>query len=346
MSRLLLISIIVLSCHDLFGQDCSQKLEEARRAYFNGGFDLVLSLLTTDCIQESLEGEAKTDAFRLVIQSHLMLGQDSLADAYTNQLLQIAPLYKVRSTDISRFKRLVESYQIKTRFKVGIGMGISFPDFKIMQYQSYASQVEEPERYDPLVGFTGGINIEVPVYKSISLASGVFYQSFAYTQSEIILDYQKVSVKEKFKYLTFPIALKWKVDKWKIKPFVSAGFNFHRLINSKADISLFTLPQDSPVPYTGIPQQIDGYDISQQRKDWTTNYLFGAGVAKSFGLNELEIALNYEHGKNNLVEEKNRYTDPVPYRKYSYVSDDFKMNQIRIMVSFTHSLVKAKKLGK
>lgn len=328
----------------LIGQDCVQNLDEARRSYFNGEFQSVLQSLNKDCLNNGLSGSEKTDALRLIIQSHLMVNNDSLANIYTKDLYQHDPMYESRSTDIAEFRRLVKSFDVKTRFKIGLSIGVNFPQFKIMQYQSYASKVDEPENYESDAGLSTGLNIEVPVYKAVSIMSGVLYQTFTYFQSEIILDYQEVSVREKLKYFTFPMALKWKIEKWKLKPFVTAGFNFHRLIKSTADISLLTLSQDSPVPYTGIPQLVNGYDISLQRKNWTTNYLFGGGIAKSFGLNEFELAVYYEHGKNNLVEVHNRYADPIPYRTYSYVSDDFKMNHVSIMVSFTHSFVKPKKI--
>lgn len=343
-----LIILIMSSCLSLSvsAQDCTQNLEEARRAYFNGSFERVIQLLSGECIGNRLQGTEKTDALRLMIQSNLLIDQDSLADQLTFKLFQHDPLYTSRSTDLLEFQTVQKNYYIKTRFNLGLIAGVNFPQFEILEYRSYASVTNETKGYEPIAGFLAGAVIETPIYKSIYASSGLIYQSFGYQQREDILNYQQVTIKEKLHYLMIPFQLKWKVNKWSINPFISGGINIHRLIKSTADLSLLALPTEFPTAFIGVPEIVSGYDISTQRKEWTLNCSFGVGVSKSLGMTHLEIGVFYDYGLNNLVEVDNRYSDENLYKTYSYVADDFKMDNLRFSIGVSRSFVKPKKLTK
>ena len=70
---LLIFPLVIWFQIDLRGQDqvgCSQLLVDAREAYAAGMVELVPDLLLP-CIESGLSGEAKTEAYKLVITSYL-----------------------------------------------------------------------------------------------------------------------------------------------------------------------------------------------------------------------------------------------------------------------------------
>jgi len=59
----------------------------------------------------------------------------------------------------------------------------------------------------------------------------------------------------------------------------------------------------------------------------------------------LQVAVQYEYGLNNLANPSQRYADPVLLNTYAYVSDDFKMNQFRFTVGIVRTFAYPKKIN-
>lgn len=322
-----------------YGQDCSSNLEDARRAYYNGNFSVVTEMITP-CLEHELYNDAEMlAALELLTRANLMEGKDDQADAYMFRLLQHHPTYQVGSSDLVQFTELVHSYVNRTRFQAGVLLGFNRPHFSIMQYHSYASQAIQASDYPVSTGFAGGLAGEAAITNSFFFGLQMLYQSVHFEQRETIPEYMEMIAVERISSIRVPFYLKHQFTGWRIQPFIMAGVSPDLLVASVADISLLPIASAYPRAFTGTPRSVDNYDLSDQRRRLTLNYFAGGGVRIPFGLSAIELSLHYEYGYHNLVKEEMRYADQELTSSYSYVPDDFKMDQFRFMIGWVRSFV-------
>jgi len=136
MRKILIVFISLLLCFSIKGkaQSCSQNLEDAKPAYYNGQWREVVSKL--DGCLTSLSKPEQIEAYKLLVDTQLVFGESDEADKFMKQFLQINPYYEVRESDLAELKELYNSFQIKTRYGLGVSVGVLQPDYVIMRYQS------------------------------------------------------------------------------------------------------------------------------------------------------------------------------------------------------------------
>lgn len=340
-----LLVLLLLATTPALAQDCGQNLEDSRRAFYDGRFDQVITLLEP-CHTRFESVADKTASLELLTKASLMLNETDKAETYMKALLTTNPLFTVREGDLIVFKRLFEQFEIRTRYTLGFEAGFNQPQFQVLQYNSYAGISDQSGGYTASPGLSLGLSYEYAINKNIFAGAKLLYQQHGYTMSETLLDYQRLTVNERLSYLDVPIQVIYQVNKWKKwKPFISAGMSFHLLMSSNARIDLFSIDQNLPIQINPNAYSTDRYDLSNQRKGFAANYVFGAGVRKPMGLWSVQVAVNYEYGLNNLANPANRYADPVLLNTYSYVSDDFKMNQLRFTVGLVRTFSYPKKIN-
>lgn len=97
-----------LSAQDMVG--CTGLLEDAREAYTAGMVELVPELLLP-CIESGLTGEAKKDAYKLVINAYLFDYLPDEADKMMSDFLDENPSYEAQSSDPAEFKLLLDAHK-------------------------------------------------------------------------------------------------------------------------------------------------------------------------------------------------------------------------------------------
>ena len=336
-----ILIILTFGSVNLMAQSCLDNLEDASRAYYNGRFDEVISLL--DCDLTTVEPQSRTDVLELLIKSNLLLNNDEKADQYMFDLLSGNPLYTPRSSDILLFQELFRSYELRNPWNFGVVAGINLPQFEIMRYQSIGSVTQEPESYTARVGLGLGLRGERAVMKNLYLNLGLLYQNFGYSYSEIILEYQQLDVQETFHTLDLPLSLRYELPLGSFKPFINAGASAQYILKSRLELDLRTIPTEVPVPYAGIPQKTNNYNATSQRKNIVFNYILGGGLRKSIGTIQLELAMSYQFGLNNLINSEARLSDPTLINTYAYIPDDLKLNNFMLTVGVYKSILTPKK---
>jgi hypothetical protein len=325
------------------GQDCNINLDESRRAYYDGKFNQVISLLK-DCVEKLQSNSEKAESLELLSKSSLMLNENEEAEKYMKELLTVNPLFVVRESELIVFKNLYKEFEIRTRFNVGAEIGGNLQQYTVLQYHSYAGISSQPKNYDSYPGISFGVFYEYFITRNLLAGAKFLYQTHSYKQSGTLMDYQSLSVNEKLTYLNVPLQLKYQINKWGLKPFFSAGVSLHYLTSSKARIDLFSIDQNLPIQINPNAYSTSKYDLSDQRKKFTCNYAVGGGVKKPFGLWSVQLEFQYEFGLNNLARPESRYSDPVLLNTYSYVSNDFKMDHFRVTAGIVRSFVYPKKI--
>ncbi|MFH0757641.1 MAG: outer membrane beta-barrel protein [Bacteroidota bacterium] len=110
--------ILIIATHLLllpyaFAQDqvgCSQLLEDAKEAYAAGMVELVPELLNA-CIESGLAGQAKQEAYVLVITAYLFDYLPEEADVLMGKLLDEFPNYQSKPSDPVEFTMLLKKHK-------------------------------------------------------------------------------------------------------------------------------------------------------------------------------------------------------------------------------------------
>ncbi len=334
--------LLILSFSWSFGQSCDAKLDEARINYINGNFDDVVRLLS-DCAGSLERDQDNLEAFELLINSLQISNQNEEADDLTRALLVYNPLYVAKQTALIPFKRILNSYEIRRKFGITFYAGVNSPQFQIMQYRSYGGIVEESNGYKPKSGLSTGLEFQYYINEKLSLGTGLVIQNSSFFQTETIMEFQQLDVEENITYLKTPLLANLHLSRNNWDLVLSGGISIHHLIRDKANIEMYGLAKEFENPLTGISRKAEGYDLDFQRQKNTLNYMGGITLRRKIGLYSLDFSAKYEHGLNNLVIESERYTNDELIQTYSYVPDDFKMNNLQFVMGVSRFFVYPKK---
>jgi hypothetical protein len=111
--RILIFLLLCLGIQSLSAQDqvdCTYLLEDAREAYDAGMVELVPELLL-ECIQANgLSGEAKKEAYKLVINSYIFDYFSAEADSLMDGFVRDFPEYRAQNSDPQEFVFLLDAH--------------------------------------------------------------------------------------------------------------------------------------------------------------------------------------------------------------------------------------------
>ena len=328
---LLLIFTLTVSITTAQEQNCSQNLEDAKRAYYNGQLREVYPTLEK-CL-EQLSRDEQSEAFKLLTDTYLILGEDAEAESHMQSLLKVDPTYELRESDLAEFRTLFTQYHTPVKYAYGLVVGFQRPDFIIMKHHSYSSDTKEPDDYAENPGLILGIVGEYAVAGNLLLNGGLQFENASFEQEEEILQYQSVFSRETYSWLSLPLSLRYILPLGTWSPFIGGGFLLRYLLFVKADLDHSPLEPDFIIPFIGFPEEAVGYDISPQRKDVTGNWMLSAGLQRKIDRYQIEGRFTYLVGIHNLVKTSERFNDRSLLDQYAYVPDDFRMNSYQVSIS-------------
>ncbi|MFY0607037.1 MAG: outer membrane beta-barrel protein [Cyclobacteriaceae bacterium] len=342
MNRVVLIISIWLIASGVFAQDCERNLQDARRAYLNGNFNQVVTLLQS-CPAQLTNSDDQKNAYELLINAHLITEELRIADSLMNALLTKFPLYTTRSTDLFEFQQLYESYQIFRQWSINAFVGFNHANFQVMQQRSYGSISDSPITYKtslrPVLGLDANYYFTPHLYAS----AGLIFQQSAYTQRESLLRFQYLDISERLTYINMPLQIGNAFERGKFTFLIQTGMSMHFLASSKADLALFGRDPDFTTTLTGLTRTVTDRKLTEQRRGITWNYTIGAGIRRNIGLTSVSLTAQYEYGLRNLAKASRRYQDEELLIQYSYVADDFKMNNLQFRIGLSRHFVKPQK---
>jgi hypothetical protein len=331
--------ILTFLANTTSAQECDSKLEEANRAYYNGEFQKVMDLLLP-CADEISSREGRIEAYTLLSQASIMMEEDSLAQTMAFNTLKQNPFYKPRQGTLKAYQDMHDGFEIRNYLNLGFSAGLNHSSFSILDYHSYASISEEPASYQTFTGFNFNLWASYFLIYDFYFKAGLGFQQHEFYQQEIIFNYQLVSSRETYQYLSIPLQLEYQFSKWKLKPFVNGGVSYHTLSSAQADITNSPIEGGIPNPFAGVTRSVEDYDISHQRTSGHWNLLVGGGLRYQVQHFSIEASIYYENGENNLVEESVRYQNSELISQYSYVPDDFKLRQLSFNLGIVYSFLK------
>jgi hypothetical protein len=167
LKRLSLILLLFLGMQTLSAQDlvdCTYMLEDAKEAYNAGMVELVPELLL-ECIQTNgLTGEARKEAYKLVINSYLFDYMSEEADSLMDDFVSEFPNYRAVSADPQEFTSMLDAHLIA----LGIDPTEIPVDSTVIGRKNFFQKFKEREinkgagEYGNTLGFNVGIPLTLP----------------------------------------------------------------------------------------------------------------------------------------------------------------------------------------
>lgn len=330
--------LLLTSWYFGFSQSCQEKLQDAERAYLNGALPEVETHLQ-GCLDSELSKEDRFDAYKLMVDSKLLLNEDESADIYMQKLLSLDPNYKPREVDLDEFKALYNTYDLRTKYTYGLSLGMVRPDYVILYPRSYSGQFVQDSDYEEVLGFSIGATGTIEIIKSIYGEAGLLFSSRSFKTSEEIMGFRQVAAEEKDYYLDVPLQLKYVFPKWRVKPFVGGGYALQVMLSASGNIDHW--PLDTGIPaFNGIPYTTSGYNLTSQRTTFAHNWMVSAGLQYDIRDFLLELNVAYERGLTNLINAEERYSNRELLETYAYVPDDYKVNSYVVSIRILRKKVK------
>ncbi|QTN37694.1 hypothetical protein HZ996_00605 [Cryomorphaceae bacterium] len=326
----ILIWLTLMVSFGTLGQDCESSLEEARRAYYDGRFDEVISLLQP--CSESENRSVRSDALELMAKAEILTGRDSTSDFHVAGLLEADPLYKYSRSELQSFKEIVDSYSINRKWSLGLRSGAVMPNIVITQYHSYASSALEPSSYETQVGFSGTLEGRYFLMPFLALSGGLQYQSLTYQFSELQLEAQEARVNDHMEYVGLPLQaeLSLPIGSWHVEG--GLGWQFQWLARSSGELSLFPIEGEIP---TGLdaPAKVGTVDLTPWKNTWNHSFIAHLIVERRIGLYAVGLGTYYQGGQSNITNDDERWHDLEATHEYGYLPDDFTLSAWTIELS-------------
>ncbi len=371
---ILIFLVLCLGTQTLRAQDlvdCTYLLEDAREAYEAGMVELVPEFLL-ECIQSSgLSGEAKKEAYKLVINSYIFDYLTAEADSLMDGFVREFPDYRAVNSDPQEFVFLLDAHLtalgidpnltpedtrpevVETKapgyfarrnitkgageygntvgFNVGATLGIS----NTLEGYSVGDPGQDDSRFGLLPGFQTGAEVNLILNRRLEASFGLLYNltRFSYSASPLSFTSYRYVESQHLVELPLTLVLKLNPENRKICYYLRGGLVPSYLLNASGKgTRSYEASQDDVV--------VDQIDISASRVKFNLAGLLGGGVripldnAFIFG----EIRWVTQILQANL--EADRYPNSDLTWLLYHVDSDFRVHQLSICGGICWDLTK------
>jgi len=363
-NRILIFLVLCLGIQSLTAQDlvdCTYLLEDAREAYDAGMVELVPELLL-ECIQSNgLSGEAKKEAYRLVISSYLFDYMSAEADSLMDDFVREYPGYRAQNSDPQEFVFLLDTHLLALGINpdlapedslliagdgrrtgyfsrriinkgageygntIGFNVGatLSFP-YTIEGY-SVGNPAEDDSHFGLLPGFLVGAEGNLIINRKLEASLGVHYNLTRLSYSATPLSFTSYRYVEAQHLVVLPLSIIFKLnpEDRKICYYLRGGLVPSYLFSASGKgTKTYEASQDELV--------VERVDITASRVKFNLDVLLGGGVriplnnAFIFG----EIRLTPRILQSNR--EADRYQNSDLTWLLYHMDSDFRVHQLSI----------------
>jgi hypothetical protein len=347
MTRHLIFGILIWgNTLSVFGQSCTQKLEEAMRAYYGGNLREVETLIDYTACAENLTKEQRVNALRIIVISNLFLKEQEKAEDAMLKLLKVNPEYKLTDVDLPEFEKLLSSFKRNPVFSLGLFGGLNHSGFVVTEQYSLG-EIISPPNYKSITGFQVGISGFYLINKNIWLHSSLFAQKRSYLIEEkfreiLGSDTLMIQSTEKQLHFQFPIAIRYVFGHWNknYRPYIEGGAQFGYLMNAKSQLVVSNLT-------TGQPPRVNfEYELNNNRNRINKQLFIGVGILKKRGKNIVGIHAGYSIALESAVKAHSRFQYPELFSTFGYIDNEFKINSFLLSLTFNRIYYKPKLIKK
>lgn len=324
---------VILMTLQLTGQEnCALNLKRAQEFFSTGQVEAIPPLIES-CLQSGFTREEKVQAYKLLINAYVFDDNLEKAEAIMFTFLKKYPEYEVISTDPSEFVNLMEQFDNRPRFSLGIIAGGTYSVIRVI----------EPLNTSPIRGNYGYYNTSGVSYhagftfiknlgKQIELSLEANYKN---TVFDHYLDPDKFtsnSYYESQQLVNFPVSASYSFGKGKYVPYARLGFNTGILLTSGAD--LITTPgTESP--------RLNNIDNRVPLCFWG---IIGTGVRLKIQKAYIFLDVRYNLGLNNQVNTEGKgLTQTDELWLYQTRDDSFYHDDLNFSIGYVRTIYKPKK---
>jgi hypothetical protein len=313
-------------------ENCALNLKKAQELYSSGEIEKIPELIES-CLENGFTKEERVLAYKVLINAYVFDDNLEKAEAVMLSFLKKYPEYEVISTDPSEFVNLMQQFDNKPRFSIGVIAGGTYSVIRVI----------EPVNTSPIKNNFGSYNTSGVSYhagfiflKSLNTKINLIVEAdFKTTVFDHYLDpnsFTTNSYYESQQMINFPISASYTFGNGKYAPYARIGFNTGILISSGAD--LITLPgNESP----RIPNL-------ENRETLCFYGLIGGGVKYKVPKAYIFFDVRYNLGLNNQVnsmKRNNSQTDEVWL--YQTRDDSFYHDDLNFSLGFVRTIYKPRK---
>lgn len=320
---------------------CAKTLTSARNAYDKGRIELVPDMLAS-CIENGFNDVEIVEAYKLLILSYLYYDERKSAEEAMYKFLKIKPEYKINPVvDPPEFINLYNRFRTKPIFLIGGKIGGNMTMINVDKNYSLDNTANSLGNYKSNPGYQAGISLDVPIFKNFSLATELNVQANSYTYTKKEFGFLSLTFDEQQLWGELPLAVRYNFGKSNIQYYVQVGGSVSYLLSAKA-----TVERTDSVNVEIGNRSVSGpsIDLKPQRESINYGIIGGLGMKMKdvLGNGYLYVDLRYTYGLPNVVNAKARYDNNELQYKYSYLDNDFSMQNAYISVGYLIPIYKPK----
>ncbi|HCR54449.1 MAG TPA: hypothetical protein DIW27_08540, partial [Cytophagales bacterium] len=211
---------------------CAQTLRLARSTYEQGRLHEIPSLVD-GCIKNGFTVQEKVEALKLLTQTYIYLEEPEKADESMLNLLQTDHYFEINEAiDPAEFVALYKTFRTTPIYRVGIKAGTVTcrPNVASSDFAN-----EGTAKYENRFAFTGGIALEIPFTKKLTLNPELYFHQKAFQNTNIVTtgtgDFELVA-NQTMTYVSLPLAVQYHLIDHKLNPYVLGGLSVDYLVNA------------------------------------------------------------------------------------------------------------------
>ena len=252
LKRILILLVLGLGAQALTAQDlidCTNLLEDAREAYEAGMVELVPELMLECILSNSLSGEAKKEAYKLVINSYLFDYKPAEADSLMDGFIRDFPDYRAESSDPQEFVYLLDAHLIALGIDpdqipedtisivpeptqrdgyfsrrvitkgageygntIGFNVGATLSWPNTLEGYSIGDPSQDDSHFGPLPGFLAGAEANLILGRKLEASFGLVYNLTRFSYSSTPLSYTSYRYVESQSLVQVPISILFKLN--------------------------------------------------------------------------------------------------------------------------------------
>jgi hypothetical protein len=352
---LALISFVRLQAQTTEDLTGAQVLRAARAIYDQGRLHELPVVLETAVKRKGknqFSESEKIEAYKLLVLTYIYLEEPLKADEKMIELLRTDHFFEISDSDPVEFKSLYKKFRTRPLFRIGLRLGLNRTYASAIKNYYVMAESKGKGAYVPNLAFQGGISFEKDFKKKFVINPELFYsiQSFNYSNTEIyIVDSDSLKKAGSADHtithtkLQLNLLMQYKLATSKFFPYIAAGPAIGYLIGSSFEGKLIMDNKD----------QITGGSIDNKEKyhPLSLSVIVAGGIRYKVGSIYLSGDVRYQYGLHNVVNGANRYKADTPelnelITSYSYIDNDFSINQFMFNFGLIYPVFSPKKMIK
>lgn len=354
MKAILMTCIVLLTTFQMvLGQtSCTQTLITARSIYAEGRIHELPDLLS-GCIKKGFTDEEKTEAYKLLVLSHIYLDETEKADNSMLDLLNHNHEFQLNEqADPAEFINLYNTFRTWPIYLWGVKVGGTYSFANVQKLFGVNSSLNERTDYSPLANVEAGFVFEKG-FKGKRLGA-MAELLFTRNQYEVIKEFSSdpsiSDTGDQIEVKTFAKTTSTETKNWlslnlagyynilpssQLKPRVFLGPSISYLILDNAEIK-------TEFPEGGEQATGPDADLSDFRNPINFGVMAGVGIRTKVGKYFLFFQGKYIHGLMNITEFN--YDQSRLSTFYGYSLDDVKVSYFSLSLGLLFQKYNPKKL--